>query len=295
MWFLKQRVAELSRITERFRTIPSVSESLQFKPEKDELRYQKNGFTVIAHRGASAYAPENTIPAFKEALLMGADMIELDILPSRDNVPMVLHDPELKRTTNGNGNLKNFTAAELKELDAGYWYSSKFKGVTIPELQEVLEWASGKIAINIEIKPEAVTDSLSGSVTEAALQQVKEFGMEHDVVFSGFDLRMIRQIKEAEPEMICHLLYSRQQIKKNGLIDLLNDYRAVGMNLKSNQLFPRWLDEAKNAGAKLWVYTINDSKQMRYLIKQGVNGIFSDRPDLLRKVADEMLGDAIQK
>lgn len=295
MWFLKRITAELPRFTERFNTIPSYSKSLQLNADQVSIGDSVNNFAVIAHRGASAYAPENTMPAFQKALQLGANMIELDILPSRDNVPMVLHDAKLNRTTNGRGDVSNFTAQELKELDAGYWFSPEFRGSSIPLLSEVLEWASGKIAVNIEIKPEAVTDSLSGSVTEAALGQVKELGMERQVLFSSFDFRAIMQIKQADPGIICHLLYSKQEVQKSGFTDLLNQYSADGINLKPSQLFPQWLAEAKNTGAQLWVYTVNDPNQMRYLVNKGVTGIFSDKPDLLRNIAEELLSEGRKK
>lgn len=282
-------------ITGRLYTKPSLSDKLDFTPGKLQFKDPSAHFAIIAHRGASAYAPENTMPAFQKALQMGANMIELDILPSSDLVPMVIHDAALKRTTNGNGHVMDFTAVELMQLDAGYWFSPEFEGTSIPKLSELLEWAAGKIALNIEIKKEAVTDQLSGSVTEAALNLVKEYGMEHQVVFSSFDFRAIRQIKNAEPGIICHLLYSRQQVREPGLTDLLNSYNADGINLKPGQLFPQWLAEAKRSGAEVWVYTVNDPDQMRYLVKKGVTGIFTDKPDLLRSVVNNLPRDGSEK
>lgn len=289
---MKKAVFKLPRLTGRLYTKPSLSESLTFTPRRLNAGNSANDIAIIAHRGASAHAPENTMPAFHKALRLGATVIELDILPSRDNVPMVLHDLKLNRTTNGRGSVTTFTARELKKLDAGYWYSPEFKGTTIPELSEVLQWASGKIAVNIEIKKEAVTDRYSGSVTEAAVKQVKEFGMDKEVVFSSFDFRAIRQIKNAEPGMICHLLYSRQQVQKTGLTDLLNEYSAAGMNLTPSRLFPQWLAESKKSGAEIWVYTVNDPKQMRYLLQQGVTGIFSDKPGVLKNVVDDLFEES---
>jgi len=115
------------------------------------------GFFNIAHRGASYYAPENTMASFKLASEMNADMIELDVTLTRDNIPVVFHDRKLSRTTDGKGNISRYLLRELRELDAGLWFSELYKGTRIPTLEEVLEWASGTIALNIEIKKEAVS------------------------------------------------------------------------------------------------------------------------------------------
>ncbi|MDZ7689984.1 MAG: glycerophosphodiester phosphodiesterase family protein [Balneolaceae bacterium] len=146
-----------------------------------------DNFIIIAHRGASAYYPENTMAAFRGAVDMGAEMIELDILLSKDGVPVAFHDARLGSHTNGSGRLENYTLEQLKQLDAGAWFDAKFTGQRIPTLDEVLEFAKGKIALNIEIKTEAVTDELHGGVEEKSIALVQKYGMEDHVLFSSFD------------------------------------------------------------------------------------------------------------
>ncbi len=109
---------------------------------------------IIAHRGASAYAPENTIAAFDKAAILGARMIEFDVMLSQDGEPFVVHDENLKRTTNGRGEVGKVDAAYIKTLDAGKWFSKKFSVKKVPPLQEVLKWLIfSDMKANIEIKP----------------------------------------------------------------------------------------------------------------------------------------------
>lgn len=108
--------------------------------------------TIFAHRGVSSEAPENTLPAFRLALDQGCKAIELDVQLTKDHQLVVFHDDKLERTTNGEGYLKDFTLSELKQKDAGKWYSEEFQGVQIPTLREVLELVDRNILVNIEIK-----------------------------------------------------------------------------------------------------------------------------------------------
>lgn len=117
---------------------------------------------IIAHRGASAHAPENTLPAFQLALEQGADGIELDVMLSKDNRLIVIHDSTLERSTNGKGNVLDHSYAELKELDAGAYFGDAFKNTPLPLLDEVYEQFGGKFKINVELK--AITGLTTNSL-----------------------------------------------------------------------------------------------------------------------------------
>ena len=110
---------------------------------------------IIAHRGYRQKYPENTLAAFQAAMAAGAQMIELDVMLSRDRRPVVVHDDTLERTTNGTGAVKDFTLEELKKLDAGSWFEPRFADQRLPELSEVLALAGGRTRVNIEIKAQA--------------------------------------------------------------------------------------------------------------------------------------------
>src|SRR5699024_5540598 len=140
-------------------------------------RQSREGFMVIAHRGAGAYYPENTMPAVEAAMQMGADVIELGVQLSSDGVRVVFHYVMLDAHADGRGSLSYYTFDELKELDAGSWKGDEFEGTKIPSLEEVLACASGKIALNIEIKTEAVSKGHAGVVEQKFVNIVKR----HDV------------------------------------------------------------------------------------------------------------------
>ncbi len=122
------------------------------------------------HRGFPHAAPENTLASFKAAIRAGVDMIEFDVVLSRDGVPVVLHDRTLDRTTNGHGSPRRKKIAELKELDAGAWFSGRFRGERIPTLEEALECLKNRAAVNVEIKREAVSWKSAGGIEEKVVK-----------------------------------------------------------------------------------------------------------------------------
>ncbi|MEX2478338.1 MAG: glycerophosphodiester phosphodiesterase [Gracilimonas sp.] len=252
--------------------------------------YSDNGdnFVIIAHRGASAYHPENTMSAFRAAYEMGAEMIELDVTLSKDGVPVVIHDETIDRTTNGKGLVSDFTLDELKNLDAGTWFSEKHAGEPIPTLEEVLEFARGKIALNIEIKPEAVTDEVRGGIEEKAWDLVKKYEMEDYVLFSSFNYQAITHLKEINVDIKAALLYEKGQSAKRSPAQLVGEYNADAFNCSYRQFSKKWAEEALEKSFPVFVYTVNSERGMKKMIKRGVRGIFSDKPDLLKEIVDNM-------
>lgn len=253
--------------------------------------YNDNGdnFTVIAHRGASAYYPENTMAAFRAAVEMDAEMIELDVLLSKDGVPVVIHDETLDRTTDGEGSVSDYTLEELKRLDAGSWFGEKFRGEPIPTLEEVLEYAAGTIALNIEIKTEAVTDNAKGGVEEESIRLVRKYGMEDHVLFSSFDYRAISHLKELAPDIPAALLYNNNESPNRTPSELVEAYKADAFNCSFSQLNNRRLKNIREHNIPVFVYTVNNRGRMKKLINKGVTGIFSDKPDLLLEAARNLL------
>ncbi len=246
-----------------------------------------DSFTVIAHRGASAYAPENTIAAFQKAIGMEADMIELDVMMTHDSVLVVFHDAELDKLTDSTGLFSTLSLEEVRALEAGSWFGDEYAGEPIPTLEEALEFLSGKISVNIEIKTEGVTDEVRGGVEEKALKLVNRFGMEDQVIFSSFDYRAVRHLKELAPEMPVAVLYESSQSGNKSPLEIVNELRADAFNCSHRQLSDAWLKELTEAGVPINVYTVNDEELMRDLIQKGVSGIFSDKPDVLKKMAAE--------
>ncbi|MDZ7756391.1 glycerophosphodiester phosphodiesterase [Rhodohalobacter sp.] len=252
--------------------------------------YSDNGdnFIVIGHRGASAYYPENTLGAFKAAYDMGAEMIELDILLSKDGIPVAIHDETLDRTTNGTGKVVDYTFEELAKLDAGSWFGKKHSSERILSLEEVLQFAKGKIALNIEIKTEAVADELKNGIEEKAYELVKKFDMLDHVLFSSFDYRAVAHLKELDVNIAAALLYEKEQSDGMGPKQLVNAYKVDAFNCNYRLFTKKWADETSEADIPVFVYTVNSERRMKKMIKKGVNGIFTDKPDLLKQVVDNM-------
>lgn len=247
-------------------------------------RDNDDGFIVIAHRGASAYYPENTMAAFEGAVQMEAEMIELDVMLTKDGVPVAFHDATLKDHTNGKGNLKDYTLEELQRLDAGSWFDPKFSDQKIPTLEEVLAFASGKISLNIEIKTEAVSDEIRGGVEEKSLELVKKYGMEDHVLFSSFDYRAIAHLKKLDPAMPAAILYEKKQSGKKLPSELLSEYGADAFNCSYQQLNTKRFRDIRQNDIPVFIYTIDSPSKMRKLLKMNVNGIFTNKPDVLWEV-----------
>lgn len=252
------------------------------------LLYNDNGdgFTVIAHRGASGHAPENTMIAFKKAVEMQAEMIELDVLLSADGVPMCFHDAELDRCTNASGLFVEFNADTLSKLDAGSWFGEEFAGEPIPTLDEVLAYCKGKISVNIEIKTESVTDSAEGGVEQKCLELVKKHDMMDYVIFSSFDYRALMHLRKLEPSVTTALLHAGPTELSSNPVELSEEMMSDHFNCSWKELSPQWQAILADNGIPYNIYTVNDAAKMKELIEGGASGIFSDFPDLLKNVAD---------
>lgn len=245
-------------------------------------------FVVIAHRGASAYAPENTHSAFKLAIDMQAEMIELDLLLSKDGVPVVFHEDELERTTGVAGLVSEHTFAELRNFDTGVWFSEEYAGEPFPTLEEVLAYSKDKIAVNIEIKHESVTDYVEGGIVDKALSLVENAGMENEVIFSSFDYRVMEHLNLLAPQIPKALLYEEQQSGNLSPAELVGKYNVDAFNCSIRQLSNEWIEELNANNIPFFVYTVNDEENMRKVINAGAKGIFSDKPDLLKQVVENL-------
>jgi glycerophosphoryl diester phosphodiesterase len=242
-------------------------------------------FTIIAHRGASAYYPENTLPSFEGAIAMGADMVELDVQLTSDREVVVFHDEKLSRFTNGRGRIADYTLARLKKLDAGSWYDEIFKNTRIPTLAETLNVCKNKIAVNIEIKTEAVSKMLFGVIEEKCLKIVEQSGMNGHVVFSSFDSRAIMHLKQIDNTVTAAVLFEKKHYGSKLPSDIIDSVGADAFNCSASELNRKWLADVKFNNIPVNIYTVNDTKSMRRFLKIGVSGIFTNNPDILKSVA----------
>ncbi len=247
-----------------------------------------DSFVVIAHRGASFYAPENTHSAFKLAIEMKAEMIELDLSITKDGVPVVIHDETVDRTTSASGNVGGFTLEELKKLETGSWFSNDFRGEPFPTLAEVLAYTKDKIAVNIEIKTEAVSSEINNGIVEKALRIVKEAGVENQVIFSSFDYRVMEHLEKLNPDMPKAILYEKRQSENLSPSELVEKYKVDAFNCSYRQLSDSWIEDLSSNNIPFFIYTVNDEETMKSIIAKGATGIFSDKPDILKQVVENL-------
>ena len=254
-----------------------------------------DNFTVIAHRGASAYYPENTMISFEGAIAMGADMVELDVQLTRDGEVVVFHDEKLSRCTNSKGKISDYTFVELQKLDAGSWFDKKYQGAKIPTLEEVLKLCRDKIAVNIEIKTEAVTEKIRDGIEEKCLKIVGQNSMQEHIVFSSFDPRAIKHLKEIDSTVITAVLFEKKHYGVKLPAQILDSLAANAFNCSQDELSKKWLTNIKANNIPVNIYTVNDKKNMRRFLKMGVNGIFTNKPDILKMVLTDIRKSHEQK
>ena len=226
---------------------------------------------IIAHRGASADAPENTLAAFTLALQQGAQAIELDVHLSADHVPVVIHDERLERTTNGKGLVASFNAVELGKLDAG-------DGESVPTLRQVLKAFTNQAVFYIELK----TRESMVRVVEVIREQVTQEGWDpQKLVVISPDLPMLDWLRLHAPEIVsvlpCQTVDTdiAAYLKPGG-----PDYLSVNHTL----IDEAYIRQVTNAELRILAWTVNDIPQMKRLIQPGVYGIITDRPAVLHQL-----------
>lgn len=233
---------------------------------------------IIGHRGASAYAPENTLSSFDKALTLGCHFIEFDVMCSADGEPFVIHDDNLKRTTNGRGDVGLVESSYLHSLDAGSWFSRQFKGEHIPHFKEVLKWLSfSGVQANIEIKPYPGTEEQTAVAVMSHIQRYWPQGKELPLV-SSFSWDALVLCRSIAPEMPLGLLlhaWDEQWLQKAKQLD------CFSIHFNRRVLTEERVKAIKAAGYVLCAYTVNRKRLANKLFSWGVDAVFSDYPDLL--------------
>jgi glycerophosphoryl diester phosphodiesterase len=230
---------------------------------------------VIAHRGASAAAPENTIAAFEQAIADGADGIELDLHLSRDDQLVVIHDASVGRTTNGSGSVRDHTLRELKRLDAGGWRGPKFEGQRIQTLQEVLERFRDRTRFWIELK--GGSDRYPG-IEERVVSTIEIYDVLDRALVQSFDRSALEQIRSLNREIRVGVLTDQRPLRP--IIGSLVPPHALCPS--ADAITDDDLAQMRAAGLDCYAWTVNEPAQMDRLIDCGVSGIITDRPALLR-------------
>jgi glycerophosphoryl diester phosphodiesterase len=229
---------------------------------------------ILAHRGASASAPENTLAAFALAMEQGADGIELDVTRCATGEVVVIHDATVDRTTDGSGAVTALPLETLRALDAGAWFGPSWSGERIPLLDEVFELVGGRLRINIEIKREG-----SGAGLEEQLAaQVRRHALQHDVIISSFSPRALRRIRHFAPELPRALLTALPAPLELTLAWATPLIEPRALHPHHGMVSATMIRKAHHRGLRVNVWTVNDPAAMRRMIALEVDGIITDRP-----------------
>lgn len=254
---------------------------------------EPHAITVIAHRGASASAPENTLPAAILAAELHADMVEVDVQMTRDGELVIIHDTTLRRTTDvrlrfprrAPWNVGDFSLAEIRTLDAGSWFDARYVGTAVPTLSELLRTLRGRAGLLLELK---APSRYPGMVTAVAAELDREgwLGSDSDgrrLVVQSYDWSVMRDVKRLAPQACVGLLggppLRRRLVEPSMWADQLNrNHRRVT---------GRFVQAVHRHGMVTWPYTVDDPERMRTLIGMGVDGIITNRPsELIDVLAD---------
>ena len=216
----------------------------------------------IGHRGARAYAPENTLTSFKKAIEIGVNAVELDVRRTKDNQLVVIHDADIKRTTNGEGLVSELTLAQIKSF-------SMEGGEKTPTLQEALDFLDKKVKVLVELK--------EVGVEEQVLSLVQTKGLEKNVVIISFLEEALRRVRELNKSIETGLIYAKHSNPVESALELKANYLVALYRFTHTTN----IKKAHEKGLKIIVWTIDNPEEAKEFAKKGVDGIASDKPDIL--------------
>lgn len=245
---------------------------------------RSEGVGIVAHRGAAALAPENTLAAFRIAIEQGADFIETDVQLTADGVPVLMHDTEVDRTTNGRGPLSAHTFEALRALDAGTWFSPEFAGEPVPTLDEFLQLLDpAPTRAFVELKGEWPAERV-GTVVEALRQR----SLAYRVVLASFEHETLEAVRDQAPEYATILL-TRQLDRRTVDYAIASRFSAVCARGKLLAEHPEEIEMLGRAGIGAIAYTLNSPKQWKRASRLGIDFFVTDDPPALAAWRDSQL------
>jgi glycerophosphoryl diester phosphodiesterase len=237
-----------------------------------------DGVQIIAHRGASIKAPENTLAAVERAITDSADWVEIDVQETADDRVVVFHDSDFKKTAGNPLKIWDATMEDLADLDIGSWFSPEFSSERTPTLEEVLEISRGKSGVLIELKYYGHDRQLEQRV----LDIVTELGMEDSVRLMSLKPAAVSKLKALRPDLPAGLLLS---VVAGNTSNLEADFLAVNAGLADRT----FINSVHRDGREVYVWTVNDVPTMITMLSRGVDGVITDRPAMARAVLAEWL------
>lgn len=231
--------------------------------------------TVMAHRGLSADAPENTLYAFSDAISVGADFIELDVQQTRDGVLVVMHDSNLKRTTGVNKNIWDVDYADIQNLDAGSWFDPAYANARIPTLEETLQFVDKRAKLNIEIKP---TKHGSDTLEQDVAELITQYQYTDACYVTSFSYGSLKKVKEVNPEIRTGYLMSVAYGQFYSL------KYADAFSLNKVFVTSQVVNAAHQQGKQIFAWTVNSMSEVRSLCNLHVDSIITDDPVMVQNV-----------
>lgn len=239
---------------------------------------------VIGHRGACGKAPENTLASIHEAGRQGAQWVELDVVLSSDHVPMIYHDNTLNRCSNGAGPFYKKSLQQLKMLDAGSWYHSRFIGQAIPTLAEAIEVIHQYgMGLNLEIKP---LHGLEVETTSSAIEVLKQHWPEQlPLLFSSFSVLALNTAANLWPEVQRGL---NVEVIPFNWQQRLSEANCSGLHIHYPFFNTEVVQQIRQDGYPVLAFTVNDPKDAQHLLTHGLSAVFTDHPELIQETINEM-------
>jgi glycerophosphoryl diester phosphodiesterase len=226
-------------------------------------------------------APENTLASLRAGLDSGADRIEFDVRLTADGRPVLMHDADLKRTTDGKGAVAERRWEELTLLDAGSWFSAEFRGEGIPDLDDALRLLRPHVPVVVELKSEADDDL---PLVKAILEAIRDTGGTEGITVSGKRWPLLRAAAEREVRLEVALTFGGGS-RKDPVAAAL-EIGACALHVNNRRLNRDLVERARDAGLEIDTYTVNERKMLEKVIALGVDGVFTDDPGLIRELLD---------
>jgi glycerophosphoryl diester phosphodiesterase len=243
--------------------------------------FKKYDYLVVAHRGSSGTAPENTIASFRQAIISGAHCIEMDVQVTSDGIPVVFHDKWLSRTTNGAGLVQSITFKELQKFDSGEWFSKNFIGEKIPSLEEVLSLAKSNIYINIELKNLGLNFKRH---IEKIIDLVEQYNYNDKIIISSFYYNQLAFLKKIAPKIPTAAI----RIPKDTTLPskIAETIECQGFVCSIFELDEIVSQDVQNNGLFLGVYPVDSLNELNLVLNHNAKAIVTNHPrnilDLLR-------------
>ena len=250
------------------------SQSFAEEPTVGERKQVSN----VAHRGATAYSPENTIAAFDLAVDMKADYIEIDVQRSKDGELVLIHDTTVDRTTDGTGKVGDLTFEELRSLDAGSWKGEQFAGEPIPTFEEILDLYRGKVGILIELKAPELYPGIEEQVAAALIERNLDKPQNEKIIIQSFNFESMKKMDQLLPQVPIGVLTSN---RADTTLEALQEFSTYAdwFNPSYGIVTEELVNQVHSLGMQIGSWTVRSQEAADFLFEMGVDAIISDYPD----------------